>query len=313
MSGGVGLDVSVGFALETTAGTRVAPDTFFEVRNENLTGEQTILPRKGMGGGRGMVRGKRLGNRNVGGGINMDLRAAGMADLLRLILGGDPTPSGADPYTRVFAGGADLPTATWQIQRAFSPTQIATFDYTGCMANGWSITQNPGDYADFQLDLLGREVVTDQTAATFAPPAALGIFTFEDLTVTTPDGAGEFDSVTIAGSNTIEAAFKVGGGTPGRAKTRRNGMTAVTGTLAGDFDNLDAYSRHLAGTEGTLTLAYSLGASQSLKFEMNIVYMEGNSPQVAGEGVVKQGIPFMALSDTDDATALTVTLVNEEA
>lgn len=311
MSTGVGTDVAVGFAIETTPNTRIAPDTFVEITQESLRANQSFIMSKGLGGGRRMDRRKILGQKEVGGSVAMEMRTAGLADLLRLSVGGDPTPSGVGPYTRSFVGGGDLPTSTWQVLRPYSPTLTAPFDYTGCMVNQWTLTQNPNEFAQFQAELFGYDELTDQVAATFAPPADLGLLSFQNLTSTTPDGAVCFDSVTLTGNNSLERNYKVCAADGGLATVRPNGLRTVSGTLAGDFNDMTAYNRYLAGTEGTLTLAYSLSASASLTVAMNVLYT-GETPQVSGPGVVKQGIPFVVLSETSDAAALTVTLVNDE-
>lgn len=312
MSTGVGTDVAVGFAIESTQNTREAPDTFVEVIQESLTADQAFIMSRGLGGGRRMDRRKTKGNLTVGGSVRMETRTAGMADLLRLCIGGNPSPTGAGPYTRAFTGGGDLPSSTWQIQRPYSPTQTHPFDYVGCQVNQWTLTQNPNEFAEMQVELFGHDAVTDQSAATFAPPADLGLLTFANLTATTPDGAVCFDSVSMTGSNALERSFKVCATESGLATIRPNGMRTVSGVLAGDFEDMTAYNRYIAGTEGTLTLAYSISASASLTIAMNIFYT-GESPAVSGAGTVKQGIPFTALSETSDAAAMTVTLVNSES
>jgi len=67
-----------------------------------------------------------------------------------------------------------------------------------------------------------------------------------------------------------------------------------------------------SGTEGALTVVYNAGPSKILSFDMNIYYT-GETPTVAGPGVVTQGIPFEVISGTSDAAAITVTLTNDES
>jgi len=312
MSTGVGTDVSVGFAIETTPNTRQAPDTFLEILQESMTVEQEFVKSSGLGGGRRFSRRKILGNKTVGGSISMEARTAGMVDLLRLCLGGDPTPTGTGPYVREFGGGGDLPTATFQINKPYSPTLSAPFDFIGSMVNSWTWTQNAGEFAQMQMELFSHDAVFGETEATFAPPADPGLITFADLTVTTPDGEVCFDSITLTGTNTLGRSFKACADDPGLASVRPDGMRMASGALAGDFDDMTAFNRYLAGTEGALTVVYNAGPSKILSFDMNIYYT-GETPTVAGPGVVTQGIPFEVISGTSDAAAITVTLTNDES
>lgn len=310
MTTGVGTDVALGFAIETTENTRIAPDTFLEILSESLTHEKEWILSQGLGGGRAMHRRKTAGMSTAGGSVAVELRTAAMADLLRLCIGGDPAVTGTDPYTRVFTGGGDLPSATFQKLVPHDPTTKQAFDFVGSKVNSWTLSQNPNEFANFQLEVFSKRCVTDQSAATFAPPASPGLLTFQHATVTTPDDEICFDSFTLTGNNALERQGKVCSG--GEFDIRPGGRRTVEGTLSGDFTDMDAYNRYIAGTEGTLTVSYSLSASASITIAMNMAFT-GETPTVNGAGVVKQGIPFMALSETSDADALTVTLVNDEA
>jgi hypothetical protein len=67
----------------------------------------------------------------------------------------------------------------------------------------------------------------------------------------------------------------------------------------------------MAGTEGSMVLAFVSGTS-SLTITMNVFYT-GESANVTGPGLVKQGIPFEVISGTSDAAAITAVLVNSDS
>ena len=298
-----GQQVETGFGIETEQNTAVAADTFTPILSESMQASVAPIFSQGLGGGNYFETATSLGEKMVGGNITTELRNAASYELLRMIFGGNPSPTGSDPYTREFTGGT-LPTATWRIKRGST-----NFDYVGSMVSGATITQNANQFAQLSLDIFSYDAVTGGSAATYAPPATPDLFTSRHLTATTPDGEVCFDSVTVSVDNGISRNFQACADDAGRAQIREDGFRSITGTLAGDFaDDLDAYSRQLAGTSGTITLAWSIAAGKSLELEMNAVYMPTVDINVGGPGVIKQAIPFKVFGPS----AVTVTLVNGE-
>ena len=312
MTTGTGTAAFAGFAIESARNTRTAPNRWLPILQESLACEQTFLRSAGLNGGRRFATRKTAGQKAVSGSVSMELQAQTIASLLRACLGGTVVTTGSGPFTHTIAGGA-LPTATWQVLRPFAMnTTLQAFDYVGAMVNSWTITQNPNEFGQLQVEVFAWDEVTNQTAGTYAPAATITPLTFQNVTITTPDGAVCFNSFTLTGNNGLEQSFKSCANDAGRAMIREAGMRSVTGTLSGDFTALTAYSRYLAGTEGTLTIAYNAGASAQLTFTMN-VYYTGETPNVDGPRVVQQGIPFEVISATSDANAITAVLINSDA
>lgn len=304
---GVGTDLNIGFAIESTADTREAPDTFFEVRQESLMVKQGFIESEGLGSGVFATE-KALAEKEVGGSMSMEFRNAAMADLCRWMFGGDPTPAGSDPYTRAFVEGAAFPTATIQAVKPYAGG-LKPFDFIGAMCSTWTLSQAANQYALLQVQAFARDCLLNQSAATFAPPAAPDLFTAVNLTTTTPDGEVCFDAVNITGNNAVSRTYRsCADGNLAVLQAGGAGRPSVTGTLTSDFLDMDAHDRYLAGTEGELTIAYSLGAGKTFSIVANIYYT-GESPTVGGPGIVKQGIPFRVIG----IDALTATLVNAES
>lgn len=311
MTTGTGTAAFAGFAIEGTKNTRQAPNRWVPITQEALKCEQTFLKSQGLNGGRRYPVRKTKGTKSIAGPVTMELQAETIASALRACLGGTVVTTGAGPYTHTIAGGA-LPSTTWQIMRPFAGlTTLQPFDYIGCMVNTWTLSQNPNEFGSLQLDMFAYDEVTDQSAGTYAPAATITPLTFQSLTITTPDGAVCFDSFTLSGTNAIEQSFKSCATDAGRAVIREAGQKSVTGSLQGDFAAITAYSRYLAGTEGPLVIAYNAGASAQLTLTMNVFYT-GETPNVTGPGVVKQGIPFEVISTTSDAAAITAVLINTD-
>lgn len=303
-----GIASQIGWAIEGTPKTRQTPTKFAPFVSESLKCDQGFIRSAGIGAGRRYNRAKAAGNKNVAGGIQWELQAQTMATLLRLCLGGSIVTAGSNPYTHTVAGGA-LPTATFQVGRGAIGDP---FDYTGCMVNQWTIACNPNEYATIALDLYCYDELTNQSLASYTPAGTITPLTFQSLAITTPDGAVCFDGFTLTGNNNLEQSFKSCATDAGRATIRENGMRTITGTLNGDFVDMTAYDRYLAGTEGTLEIKLTNGSSAILDIDMTVFYT-GETPNVGGPGVVKQSIGFEVIHATTDATAITAVLTNTDS
>jgi hypothetical protein len=312
MSVGVGVDVEVGFSVETTQNTRVAPATFVRILQESLKCEQGFIRSAGLGGGRRIGRRKAKGNKLVGGSVSLEVGTAELEQLFQLITFSDPTPSGDDPYTRAYAGFGDTPiSATWGFNRPHG-AGMEYFEYEGSVVNQATITQNAGEFLTAQLELICYDETTDQTAPTFAPPSDEQLLTFQDVTTTVFGSAECFDGFSLNINHGLGRSAKACAADAGRGSARNGGGSVVTGTLNDDFKDMDHYNRYLAGTEGALVFAWAGANSSSITITMN-VFFTGETPNVSGPGEVKQGIPFEVISATSDAAAITMTVVNGES
>jgi hypothetical protein len=309
---GAGIGASFGFAVESTKGTRVTPNRFMPFLQESMQTNQEFIRAKSVSGGRRYGQRKALGSKLPSGSINFEMQPQTTASLLRACFGGSVVTTGSNPYTHTMAGGA-LPSLTMQILTPqVDTTTTEERDYLGAMVNQWTLACNAGEFATLQLDIMAYDAVINQAAAAYSPAATITPFTFQHLTTTGPDGAVCIDSVTLSGNNALEHNPKSCATDAGRAYPKEAGQRVITGTLNTDFTNFTAYSRYVAGTEGSLVLLFSAGASASLTITMNIFYT-GEDANVSGPGLVKQGIPFEVISATSDAAAITAVLVNTDA
>lgn len=311
MTTGTGTGASFGFAIETTKGTRVAPNRFTPFLSEGLQANQEFIRSAALSGGRQYGQRKALGSKLPSGPISFELQPQTTASLLRLCFGGSVVTTGAGPYTHTMAGGA-LPSATMQILTPMVDTVLnEERDYLGAMVNGWTLNCNAGEFVTLDLNVMAFDEVINQAAATYAPAASITPFTFQNLVTTGPDGAVCVDSVTLTGANGLVHDTKSCTADAGRAYPKPGGPKNVSGTLEVDFTSYTAYSRYIAGTEGALVLAFTSGTA-SLTITMNVFYT-GSTPNVSGPGLVKQSIPFEVISQTSDAAAITAVLVNSDS
>lgn len=309
-----GTSAQIGYAVESTAGTFTTPTDFFEfVPPLGLVKRQEYAKSRGIRAGRVMPHAVTLGKSNIEGPVTHELVAEGIGILLRAMIEGTPATSGAGPYTHVFDHSTDL--ASISAQTALPSTSaIHPMSYAGLRVRQWTINVNPGDvYPTLTIEWIGKSLDDDGTPAlTSATYPSFTRFTFLNATFTIGGSEVCVDNVSITGTTGFDMEHKICSADAGTPNLFRAGRAMVTGTAQADLADLTQYNRFKNGTQTALTLVFNAGASAQLTFSGNVFYPEGQ-PTVQDEGKTKQPIAFEFLSGTNDATALTVTLVNGDS
>src|SRR5690349_13294881 len=194
----------LGFSIETTPGTRIAPTKFLEINSEGLVTGQKFQRRNAIGGGSAINRPQTKIGQEPGGPIVIDAAAETIGSVLKWCLG-TPSTTGAGPYVHTFAWllTNTLPTATVQVGVPDTSGTVRPFDYVGMMVNTWEMSIAPDEYVTFTVDTAGRRVVTDQTLATPTWPT-LTPWTSFHATLSLMGGTECFDSLTIRGDNRLD-------------------------------------------------------------------------------------------------------------
>jgi hypothetical protein len=300
-----GLTSQLGLAIEETPGTRVAPSRFLEFNSESLQLNIDRIQRDGMRAGRRLHHGWSPGVYQTGGQVSFDLSAGSTGALFRACLGTAAAPTGSDPYTHVFTPGA-LPSMSLQVGRPTVP-----FDYVGSYVSSWSLSANPNEHVQMQVDFVGME--EERTHALASATYAQGaFFTFVHGALTVAGDAKPVDTVSLSCDNSLSLYHQIKSANAGRPSIFENGRRMYTGTVTTDFENLTDYNRFVNATEAALVLTFNAGASAILTITANVRF-DGTTPNVSGPEIVKQELPFTMTSNTSDAAALTVSLVNADS
>ena len=161
------LSGQVGLKIETTPGTRAAPDTWKQILSESMSRNQETVQPLGIGGGSRMHTASVITMEKPGGQLAMDLATENAANLLRLAIG-TPVTTGAGPYVHTFSPlmTGPLSSATVQIGRPDTAATVRPFDYVGSRCNQWELAINPGELIKIQYDLLAEYATTTETLAT---------------------------------------------------------------------------------------------------------------------------------------------------
>lgn len=309
-----GLAAQLGLAEEITYGTFVAPARFHEFISESLKFDRTRIDSKAIRAGRRVLHRWAMGTQKVQGDIELELAAQGFGMIFKHIFGGIAT-TGAGPYTHTFTPGTLAgKSLTLQVGKPDVGGVVRSHSYTGCKLTNAEIRAQIDEYAQMTLGVYGCHEDTAQSLGVATYPGTLSPFVFTSGSVTLAASAFDVREFTLSLENSLALdRFFVRATTPERPKEPlENGLMNVTGNLMADYIDLTAYNRFVAGTEAALVLSFNAGASAQLNITMNVRF-DGETPVVESRDMLTQPLPFVAVSGTSDAAAITAVLINADS
>ena len=304
----------LGWKNETTQNTRAVPDKFVGLLQESLRETVNPIVDNAIYAGRRMPVNFSDGPRTAGGSVRVPLTAETLVTAMQQCVGGTIATSGpaSGVYTHVLTPGA-LPSATYQKVLVDSGGNAQVFEYPGSMVDAWSVTQNSGQRAELQLDLFSYFEDDGQSAVTAAYDAAPTFMTFRHLAVDIGGTTVCPDSFTLSGRNGLDRNFKSCAADAGRATIRE--MTSkreVTLNIPRDFPGVAEHAKRKAGTAVSVSAGWTNGDS-TITFTGQ-GYLMGDTATVSGpDQMLKETLQIRLFHGTADASALTVTVENDEA
>lgn len=310
-----GLGSQFGFAKESTYGTVVTPNRFFEFDSEGFALDQTYQDAIGLRAGRTFMPSGRMRRttRQAGGGVPFDIPTKGLGAVLDLMHGLTPTvvqQAATTAYLQTHLVGTSQPnkSITAQVNKPTSQAADTPFTYPGTVLTGFGLSLDVGGVAKGQATFDAKDELTPTT--TPAGPA-LATATYP-AGVTSFLGTGVGVSITMAGASVAVARsisinwtqpYKTDrffiGSDPTKARPIPNGIAQTTGQLELEFFDGTAYGQFRAGDPLAivLTLQNNLIASpyyEKLVVTISAAQVRGSSPQVSGPDVLDITVPFTA-------------------
>jgi hypothetical protein len=302
-----GLSAQLGIKTETTYGTYVAPDRFYEFRSESLTNQIARLESQGLRSGTRVLRSDRWasGQKTVGGNVVMEMATKSFGLWLQHALGAvDTTQPDAVPsptvYDHTFTPG-DLPEGfTTQVGKTSLDGTVNPFSYLGCRIASWSLAAALDQIALFTPVILAQDETLAQALAAASYPAGLELFTFVHGTLDIAGTEQEVRSATVNGNNMQGRRPKLGSQLI--KEPLEEGMRQYGGQVDAFFDDLTAYNRFINGTEAALVLLFESGTviEDAFTFSLQVtanVRFDGETPKVEGPAELKQPLTFKCLDD----------------
>lgn len=339
MAIGSGLSAQVGLKAETTVGTEVVVDTFFEILDEGMQWQPTWLRGQGLRAGFLGTRVTRVTQSRftVTGDLNMEHPDRGhMALVWKHCLGSAitiPIQIGATtawqsviiPSTTVGKTGLGL---TIQVGRTQPDGTARAHTYYGCKVVAWEFTCSDNDIAKLKVTFDGWSENTATALATAAYTANQGIFSFEDVVASaftlggTPSTGGSPSQVTIATGVPVVTVVKgvtITGTTPlatdryglGNAGIKKeqinNGLTTYVIKLDAEYTSrTELYDLLKANTTTAFQLDFAQGdAGSSNPFRLSFIApackVTDGAPSVNGPDLVGQSVTLEAFEDGTNA------------
>jgi hypothetical protein len=141
-------------------------------------------------------------------------------------------------------------------------------------------------------------------------PTGIKPLKFNHAAVTIGGASVNAKSLTIAGNNGLDDARRFLGNQRISEPLEAN-LREYSGTIELEFTDLTQYRRFVTGSEAALVASFTSG-TDSVTITTN-VRVDGSTPQVSGREILTQSLPFKCVASSNDASAITVALVNSDA
>ena len=337
---GLGHNAYLGVGEESSYGTIVARDKFFDLLNESMVAEHRRIEAASLN--QIGIRKNRIANGSLRfrGSVSMHLAYPDMGRFLKHALGGYVDPAAANAtngslYDHTFTIADALPTGlTLEIFRDTSSFYTPqgdvnkAFVYRGSKIGSMTISAEIDSFVELSLDFIAQS--EDRQAKT-AAATVLGdldnarnpmVFTqgflyygtsgmtVSELTGAVTNGAGiAVESFSVTLDNNLEEDRGSLGSRLIREPVRSGGKLAVTGSFVADFNDFTKYDDFFNSTTRTLIFVCRNGylSATNNGYEAMILTLEDIVPtdvpiNIADEGPIKQTVNFKAYRTLTGAT-----------
>lgn len=319
MALGSGLAAQFGFVSETTYGTAVTVTKFVPLLNEAVAADYERIESEGIiAGARVLKTGQwASGINRVGGEVGLELFQQGMGTLFRHMFGSVTSSVTANIGTHTFSPG-DLTgqSMTVQIGRPQVGGVVTPFTYAGAKVASWELGIAADAAVTLGLDLIAKSETTGTAlaSATYLTDAQKPFFAPAGgfVTMSISGSSVNVRELTIAGDNGLSDERLVVGSVyidePLEAARRE-----YTGTATLEFSSTAQYQRFAQGGEYPIVVSMIASSSAGFSVTMNARFDSG-VPAVDGPDIIVVDADYkcVATSMTNDATAISATLINSQ-
>jgi len=309
-----GLAAQIGYKLETTWGTFVAPTRFIPLKSESITEQIDPLESEGILAGRRVLTSEQWGQGNVevSGSIEHELYQQGCGLLFRIMFGAVST-TGAGPYVHTFTPG-DLTDDHVSCQVGIPDVSgtVQPFSFYGTKVTEWELSGKAGEIVMLTLGVVSKQLATSDAlaSASFGSGAATP-FRFVHATATVAGSAAKVKEFSLKGNNGLDTDRRFIG-TAYIDEPLEADLREYSGELTLEFESLTQMNRYRNATEAAVVITLSASASASLVITMNCRF-DGSTPTVDGRGIVELKVPFKCVASSTDASAITAVMTNSDA
>ena len=310
MGSAVGLTTRLCTGVETTYGTPVTCDRFFEFESESLERQNEIIRSSSLGSGSlHLRRGSRsvVAARHVQGDITMEVVTNGMGRHFRNLMGGTPTiaqQAATTAYLQTHTLGS-LTGKSLTIQKQLrdeSDTVVGTFTNHGCKYTSGEFSIDKKGKLMLSVSVDGEDV--DTTTAAAAPSlTATKTFHYRQGALTIGGSAAALvQSASVKVDRNMDTDRFHLGNSGVKAEPLVNDFPDITGSLSAEFASLTYYNLFADDTPAALVLTFTgdviSGAyNEKLTITLPEIRLTGETPKVGGPGLILVDHPFEAQWD----------------
>lgn len=314
MATATGLGSGLSIKKETTWGTAVVPTVAVPLIGSTLGSDIKRVEAKTLkGGNRFDPSSSWRPGATVGAGDIQTLLWASGANFWGAMLG-SMVDSGAGPFIHTATPAPQLPSYTIQVGIGGTTSSFARLQVVGAVCESWQVKAATNAPVTLGVTWAYKsDVLAPSTATAGSYPAAQLPYGYMDTVISGGAlPAGCVDAITFTGNNNL-LKDQVCLGSTAITQPVPNGFGTITGVMDTLLPANSAadYLLYTANTEVSLIVTFTAG-TKTMVITAN-VRIDGTTPKVSGEGVIKVPIPFKVLAPTTDASAFTVVATNADA
>lgn len=318
-----GIAAQIGLSAETTWGTYVAPDHWYEFNEEDLSLSIEPIESAGIRANNRVLRTDRWaqGQKRAEGSVTMEVPSKSFGLIAKHALGSATitTPSGAtnarlhrhvlgDPY------GLGL---TVQVGRPDNAGTVQPFSYTGAKISELTLSNSVDEILQAEIGLVAQNEVTSQALASASYPTGNQVFNWTQGVITiggsTVGVVTDFE-VTINNGLKDDRYF-LGAATMSQPIIAN--MTEITGSMTVEWSGLTDYNRFVNGTIASVTAKWTAATAIEgstypyVEVTLPDCRFDGDTPNVGGPDVITHDLTFKALYDGSDQP-ITIDLMSDD-
>lgn len=308
----------IGYAEESTYGTRVAPSRFLDFTQEALKRVNDKRESGGIRAGTIFRRSDSLAvvHRGGNGTVDHEFGYVGFGLLLKHMLRAAPTISQPDAsgsptvYEHVYVPGSTAMSLTAQVGKV-SAAGVEPFDFLGCVVESWKLTQDQAAYLLLEASLDARTVETTDTLASASYDTERRLFHDENLAVTVNSVAVEPRTMALEQSNGLKTDRYALNQGAGKKEPINADFAGMVGKLEGEFDDMSGQDLIASGALVPVTFFWTgeaIDGSYNFALEVTLAACQfsGDTPETGGPGLLDQTLNFDVYDNgTDPPVSIT--------
>jgi len=306
-----GLAAQLGIAAETTFGTRVAPDHFYELVSESLKINKTRVPAKGIRASKLVQRTQRFRTvrTDVSGDVVLEVGSNNFGLLFKHCLGSAAQTADGTGFKRTYTLGDTFGLSlTAQVGTPDTGGTVRVFEYNGCKVTDWELSTAIDQVLSLRLSLDGVQETTNQTLATATWPSNTfnEVYYVDEVALTVGGASVKCKDLSLMGKNALKTdRFFLGQQT--KLEQIRNAYVDLTGKITPEFNDLTLYNLFVNDTVAQASAQIIVTATGQKNYDtakpnkiiitLPSVRFDGESPNVNGPDVIELPMSFTVLDD----------------